>query len=102
MKEYDVFVPLFYNNGSPIEPAKFQDLQSRLLERFEGLTYFPQANQGLWKFGDITYRDEIVIYRVISQDSSGSREYLSDLKEHLKQEFHQLDILIIEREVGLL
>ncbi len=102
MKEYDIFVPLYYNNGSPIESTKLQELQDGLLERFEGLTYFPQANQGFWKFGDITYRDEIVIYRVISQDSSASREYLTKLKEHLKQEFQQLDILIIEREVGLL
>ena len=102
MKEYDIFIPLFYNNGSPIEPAKFQELQAGLLERFEGLTYFPQANQGFWKFGNITYRDEIVIYRVISQNPAASREYLSKLKERLKQEFQQLDILIIEREVGLL
>jgi len=102
VKEYDVFVPLFYNDGAAIEPSKFQELQRRLLERFEGLTYFPQANEGFWKFGDMTYRDEIVIYRVISQDSSGSREYLSNLKEHLKREFRQLDILIIEREIGVL
>jgi hypothetical protein len=102
VKEYDIFVPLFYNNGSPIEPAKFQELQGRLLERFEGLTYFPQANRGFWKLGDMTYRDEIVIYRVISHDSTASREYLSSLKEHLKREFDQLDILIIERDVGLL
>jgi hypothetical protein len=102
VKEYDIFVPLFYNNGSPIEPIKFQELQGLLLERFEGLTYFPQANQGFWKFGDMTYRDEIVIYRVISQDSTASREYLGKLKEQLKKDFQQLDILIIEREVGLL
>jgi hypothetical protein len=102
VKEYDLFIPLFYNNGSPIEPDKFQDLQRRLLERFEGLTYFPQANHGFWKFGDITYRDEIVIYRIISQDAPASRQYLSDLKGHLKREFNQLDILIIERDVGLL
>ncbi len=69
---------------------------------FEGLTYFPQANQGFWKFGDITYRDEIVIYRVIGRHPTASREYLSKLKEHLKQEFQQLDILIIERDIGLL
>jgi len=43
-----------------------------------------------------------VIYRVISQDSAASREYLGKLKEHLKQDLHQLDILIIERDVGLL
>ena len=102
MKEYDVFVPLFYNNGFPIEPAKFQELQGALLEQFEGLTYFPQANQGFWKFGDITYRDEIVIYRVISQDPAASREYLTNLKERLKRAFDQLDILIIERDVGRL
>jgi hypothetical protein len=102
VKEYDIFVPLIYNNGSPVGPAKFQELQGRLLEQFEGLTYFPQANQGYWKFGNVTYRDEIVIYRVISQDSGASREWLGKLKEHLKQEFQQLDILIIEREVGLL
>ena len=102
MKEYDIFVPLLYNNGSPIEPIEFQELQGLLLEQFEGLTYFPQANQGFWKFGDMTYRDEIVIYRVISQDSTASREYLGKLKQQLKQDFQQLDILIIERDVGLL
>jgi hypothetical protein len=96
------FRSAFLEQRSPIEPAKFQDLQSRLLERFEGLTYFPQANHGFWKFGEITYRDEIVIYRVISEDSAASREYLSNLKEHLKRELQQLDILIIEREVGRL
>ena len=43
MKEYDIFIPLYYNDGRPIESAKFQDLQARLLEQFEGLTYFPAA-----------------------------------------------------------
>jgi len=40
VKEYDIFIPLFYNNGFPVEPGKFQELQSGLLEQFEGLTYF--------------------------------------------------------------
>ncbi len=95
MKEYDIFIPLYYNDGAAIEPAKLQDVQSRLLERFEGLTYFPQPNQGFWKFGDMTYRDEIVIFRVISQDRAGSRDFLARLKEHLKRELKQQEILII-------
>ena len=53
-------IPFYYNDGTPIEPGKFQHLQARLFECFEGLTYFPQPNHGFWKFGDITYRDEIV------------------------------------------
>ena len=102
MKEYDIFVPLYYNDGTPVEPTRFQNLQRRLLGRFEGLTYFPQPNQGFWKFGDITYRDEIVIYRVITQDPASARDFLAHFKEHLKLEFQQQEILIIEREVGLL
>ena len=102
MKEYDIFIPLYYNDGSPIEPAKFQKLQSRLLEKFEGLTYFPQPNQGFWKFGDITYRDEIVIFRVISREPSSSRAFLAEIKEDLRKQFRQEEILIIEREIGLL
>jgi len=101
VKEYDIFIPLYYNDGTRIESAKFQDVQGRLLERFEGLTYFPQPNQGFWKFGNVTYRDEIVIYRVISPDSVISRDFLANLKERLKREFQQQEILIIEREIGL-
>ena len=40
MKEYDIFIPLYYNDGTPIESAKFQNLQTLLLERFDGLTFF--------------------------------------------------------------
>jgi hypothetical protein len=102
VKEYDLFIPLYYSDETPIEEAKFQDLQNRLLEQFEGLTYFPQPNQGFWKFSGVTYRDEIVIYRVISQNSVTSRDFLGNLKERLKHELRQEEVLIIEREVGLL
>ncbi len=37
VKEYDIFVPLFYNDGRPVEAVKFQQLQEVLLDRFEGL-----------------------------------------------------------------
>jgi hypothetical protein len=102
VKEYDIFIPLYYNDGSPIEAVKFQDLQSRLLARFAGLTYFPQPNKGFWKFGEMNYHDEIVIYRVISSDPANSRDFLVSLKQSLKEQLKQKEILIIEREIGVL
>ncbi|MFO0788975.1 MAG: hypothetical protein U0805_05920 [Pirellulales bacterium] len=102
MREYDIFVPLRYNNGTLIEGSKLLWLQSTLLEQFQGLTYFPQANQGFWKFGEITYRDEIVIYRVIADDTRAARRFLKTLKEELKAEFDQEEILIVERDVNTL
>ena len=64
VKEYEIYVPLSYNDGSAIEPRKFQQLQKRLVKEFEGLTFLPQPNQGIWKMGGVTYHDEIIIYRV--------------------------------------
>jgi hypothetical protein len=102
VKEYDIFIPLRYNDGTPIEVRKFQLLQASLLEEFGGLTYFPQTNQGFWKLGDVTYRDEIVIYRVIARNSRRAKRFLKQLKEQLKADLVQEEILIVERDVEAL
>ncbi len=102
VKEYDLFVPLYYNDGRAIDAQKFQDLQIQLLNHFGGLTFFPQPNEGFWTRAGITYRDEIVIYRVITSNEQEARRFLSDLKELLKESFQQEDILIVERDVETL
>jgi hypothetical protein len=102
VKEYDIFLPLRYNDGTPIELVKFRNLQGLLLSNFAGLTFFPQANQGFWKLGDVTYRDEIVIFRVLASDARRARSFLRKLKEDLKAGFAQEEILIVERDVDTL
>ncbi len=102
MKEYDIFVPLYFNDGSAVEAEKLQELQETLLGQFGGLTFFPQPNKGFWRMAGITYRDEIVVYRVIASGAEGSREFLGKLKQRLKAEFGQEEILIIERDVRTL
>lgn len=102
MKEYDIFLPLYYNDGEPIEAAKFQVVQSRLLAEFDGLTFFCQPNVGYWKMGEVTYQDEIVILRVLASKGASDRDFLRTLKEELKESFRQEEILIIERDVSTL
>jgi hypothetical protein len=102
VKEYDIFVPLYYNDGSEVEVEKFQQLQETLLDHFGGLTFFPQPNKGVWRLAGITYRDEIVIYRVIGDASSSSRRFLERLKKQLKTDFQQEDILVVQRDVETL
>lgn len=101
MKEFDLFVPLFHNDGSAIDVRLFQELQERLLAEFEGLTFFPQPNKGFWKMGSLTFQDDVVIYRVITDKPRKSRRFLSRLKKWMKPTFQQEEILIVERKVGL-
>ena len=102
MREFDLFIPLNYNDGTAIEGGKLQWLQRRLLEHFAGFTFFPQPNEGWWKLGNVTYRDEIVIYRVLASDAADARAFLRALKSELKAALRQEEILIIERQVSTL
>jgi len=102
VKEYDIFVPLYFNDGSPVEADKFQELQEALLGHFGGVTFFPQPNKGFWRTAGVTYLDEIVIYRVIGHAAGESRRFLANLKERLKADLAQEEILIVERDVQML
>ena len=38
MKEYEIFLPLYYNDGTPIDTTFIPALRVRLLEQFNGVT----------------------------------------------------------------
>jgi hypothetical protein len=99
MKEFEVYVPLLYNDGKAVETEKLHRLKRRLVEVFGGLTHFLQENEGLWKIGNFTYRDRIVILRVLASDIPKAHAFFSSLKHEMLQEWGQEDVLIIEREV---
>ena len=51
VKEYELYVPLVLNDGTPVADEFIDRLGERLLDAFGGCTYFPQPNKGLWKMG---------------------------------------------------
>ena len=102
MKEYDIYVPLTHNDGSPVDAEILVKLRERLLDQFGGLTFFPQRNEGFWTFGGVTYRDEIVIYRILTADKGLARSFFRAIKEELKRDLNQEEILIVEKEAEVL
>jgi hypothetical protein len=102
VKEYEIYVPLTHNDGSPVDPDKLVHLRERLLEQFGGLTFFPQRNEGFWTFGGVTYRDEIVIYRILTAETQMARRFFRVIKEELKRDLNQEEILIVEKEADVL
>jgi hypothetical protein len=100
MREYELYIPLHYNDGRPIEIDKISQLKRRLVTRFGGLTHFPQENEGLWRFGSFTFRDRIVILRVLTKAPDEAEDFFHTLKEDLKREWEQNDVLIVARDVS--
>ena len=102
MKEYELYVPLNYNDGSPVEPARIEAIGERLLQEFGGLTFFPQPNRGMWKMGPVTFRDDVVIFRVLTGKVRSANRFFRQLKEELKEGLRQEDILIVARDAEIL
>ncbi len=102
MKEYEIYFPLFYNDGRSVAPEKLKWCKQILVNEFGGLTHFPQESEGLWKVGGRTFRDKIVILRVLAADSKRAREFFSRLRETLRTELAQAEVLIVERDVEAL
>ena len=102
MKEYELYIPIFYNDRRPVEAEKLASLQEILLAQIGGVTYFSVPNSGLRRMADVVYRDEVVIYRVITSDVARARRFFELLKQQLKRELDQEEILIVERDVRTL
>jgi inorganic pyrophosphatase len=99
MLEYELYVPLHHNDGSPIDPQKLKDLKRRLVDEFGGLTHLLQENEGFWKIGEHTFRDRIEILRVLANADERVQQYFALLKEDLKREWGQQHFLIVSRQV---
>ncbi len=102
MREFEIYVPLHYNDGAPVESAKLDGLRKRLFDYFGGLTDTRQQNSGTWKVGNVVFHDEIVIYRVLAVKQHPARSFLMKLKDELERELRQEEILIVERKIEVL
>jgi hypothetical protein len=101
VKEYDLYVPLLYNDGEPVEAEKLSRLKTRLIDQFGGLTHFPQENEGFWKIGNVSFRDQIVILRVLTDEPLKAQLFLAQIKKEMKKDWQQQDVLIVAREVKI-
>jgi hypothetical protein len=97
VREYELYVPLFYNDGGTIEPTKHRRLKSALMQQFGGLTFSTHPYEGAWIMGGVAYRDSILIYRILAPNARTARSFFRELKEQLKQDLQQEEILIVER-----
>ncbi len=99
IRSIEIYLPLDYNDGRPIEEIKFSSLEDELLDRFGGVTSIQKdfPLRGLWRSEVTTFQDRVVIFTVIDFQTKTDFEairYLERLKTRLKRKFEQLDVLI--------
>src|SRR6266568_6167176 len=68
IRRYEILLPLTYNDGTEIQPEKFDQTAEELCERFSGITEDTVRVTGTWKYGGTRYRDTLFRIRVDTTD----------------------------------
>ena len=100
-KRYEILLPLNYNDGTEVEPEKFDQTAEELSDRFGGVTQDTVRITGTWKYGGARYRDELLRIRIDSDDPEAV-DYLRTCKQLLKERFQQIDIWITAHELEII
>jgi hypothetical protein len=102
MIRFEILLPLFYNDGRPIEDQKFFDTDQELLELFGASSTDSITVRGNWKYKGITYSDKLVRVRVEVEDTPTNWDTVRGLKETLKGRFEQIDIWITAHRIEII
>jgi hypothetical protein len=92
---------LNYNDGALTEPEKFDQTAEELSDNFGAVTQDTVRITGSWKYGGVRYRDELVRFRIDSNEPK-AHVFMQTHKEILKSRFQQIDIWITAHEIEIL
>ncbi len=102
MTRYEILLPLFYNDGRPIEPEKFLATDDDFVQAFGSTSTDQVTVHGQWKYQSTLYSDQLIRVRVDVNDTEENRAAMRGLKEILKSRFEQLDIWITAHHIDVI
>ena len=102
MIRFEILLPLFYNDGRPIEPDKFLATDDDLVKTFGATSTDQVTVRGQWKYQSTVYSDQLIRVRVDVEDTMDNQDAMRALKETLKARFEQLDIWITAHRIDII
>ena len=95
MRQYEIHLPLSYDNGEPIEREKIRHVSEELVAAFGS---FSVPYRRTWKYDGVKYV-EIMRIEILADGDRLTKKRLTDFKEHLQESLQQIDILITSHDV---
>jgi hypothetical protein len=89
MKLVQIFLPVRDNRGRKFKPDPYARIRRELVHRFGGLTAYTRSPaRGLWKTGQATKRDDMIILEVMTArvDRAWWRRYRRKLETMFRQD----------------
>lgn len=100
--EFEIYVPLADNQGKSFPDEQLQNFRKILIHQFGGLTDLKYINEGTWTIHGVEFQDKLVIWRVFASDSDKDKIFFKSLKEQMRLELRQKEILIVKKSVDFI
>ncbi len=101
MIRFEILLPLFYNDGRPIEREKFLQTDDDLVNQFGASSTDTVVVRGQWLYQSTLFHDQLLRVRIDVEDSPENWRAMRDLKETLKTRFEQMDIWITAHRIEI-
>jgi hypothetical protein len=102
MIRFEILLPLFYNDGRPIEKENFATTDEELVQQFGATSTDTIVVSGRWMYQSTIYHDKLIRVRIDTEDTPENTQAMRELKETLKARFDQLDIWISSHRIDIL
>jgi hypothetical protein len=99
---FEILLPLFYNDGRPVDDQKFVETDDELIAAFGATSTDTVFVRGHWLYQSTIYEDRLIRVRLDLEDTSENWQKMRDGKEVLKQRFEQVDIWISAHRIEIL
>jgi hypothetical protein len=101
MIRFEILLPLFYNDGRPVEREKFVETDDEVVQRFGAASTDTVVVRGRWLYQSTLYQDQLIRVRLDVEDTPERWQSVRNLKETLKVRFDQVDIWITAHRVDI-
>ena len=102
LKRFEILLPLNYNDGGLIEPAKYLVTHREILEPFGATTIDSIQALGTWMYLGTLYQDRPLRIGIDSPNAEDVLAFMRTYKEILKTRFRQIDIWIAAHDIEII
>jgi hypothetical protein len=99
---FEILLPLFYNDGRPIEREEYVQSDDEFVQQFGATSTDTVVVRGRWLYQSTIYQDQLLRVRVDVDDTPENWQAMRALKEVLKIRFEQLDIWITAHRIDVI
>jgi uncharacterized membrane protein (UPF0136 family) len=101
MIRFEILLPLFYNDGRPVERENFVQTDDEPVQKFGASSTDSVVVRGHWLYQSTIYHDQLIRVRIDIEDTPENWQAVRDVKEALKTRFQQLDIWITAHRIEI-